>query len=707
MRRALSLWLSAVAVPLLGAAACGGELFDAPGPVGGSGQGGTNPGGGAPGGGGSGGGGGDTFGCDPISPSFCGYPFPSNVYTVADDSTPTGLRVSFPAEVMPAGKSGHVQDPTPWSSADGFSASSAMLAHFPGAVGDGLPGVRDLAASLDDASPTVLLDVETGERLAHWSEIDLSALAVPGQPLAAPPPEQRSLLIHPAAPLRDGARYVVAIRGLVDEAGDPIEPSPAFAALRDDSASDEPSVEARRELYADIFGALDDAGVPRDDLQLAWDFTTASRANVTGWLEHIRDEAFDIVGDDGPAYTITNVDPDFDPATIAFKIEGTMTVPLYLSTPEGGEPGEPGAALIFGDDGMPDPNPDTPTIEVEWELLIPNRALTEPVALLQYGHGLLGGATQIESGHFRTFMETFGYAVFSTKMDRDVRGRRGLHQANMRNTGAMHDEARAMIDRLHQGLLNNLMVMRLMSTGLDTDPTYGQYLDGSRRFYWGISQGGIMGGVLMALSTDVTRSCLEVMGQPYNTLLNRSVDFDPFFLLVNTQWEDAREKQFFLGLHQMGWDRVEPAGYTKYMFDQPFSGSPADRRVLMRTARGDHQVTTFGGHVMARAMGAKHLDSGYDEIFDLENVTSQSIDENGAVYIEYDFGLPLEPSCNVPLSVCEDPHGKLRSQDVAREQLHIFFATGVFENRCPGQTCDFSALSGCVGGEDPDPCDDL
>jgi hypothetical protein len=143
------------------------------------------------------------------------------------------------------------------------------------------------------------------------------------------------------------------------------------------------------------------------------------------------------------------------------------------------------------------------------------------------------------------------------------------------------------------------------------------------------------------------------------------------------------------------------------MFDQPFSGSPADRRVLMRTARGDHQVTTFGGHVMARAMGAKHLDSGYDEIFDLENVTSQSIDENGAVYIEYDFGLPLEPSCNVPLSVCEDPHGKLRSQDVAREQLHIFFATGVFENRCPGQTCDFSALSGCVGGEDPDPCDDL
>jgi hypothetical protein len=209
---------------------------------------------------------------------------------------------------------------------------------------------------------------------------------------------------------------------------------------------------------------------------------------------------------------------------------------------------------------MPDPNPDTPTIEVEWELLIPNRALTEPVALLQYGHGLLGSHTQIESGHFRTFMETFGYAVFSTKMAGMSEDDEGWIQARLA-TGQL-DELQKMFDRLHQGMLNNLMVMRLMSTASTTDPTYGQYLDGSRRFYWGISQGGIMGGVLMALSTDVTRSCLEVMGQPYNTLLNRSVDFDPFFLLVNTQWEDAREKQFFLGLHQMGWDRVEPAGYT-------------------------------------------------------------------------------------------------------------------------------------------------
>ncbi|MEM7436068.1 MAG: hypothetical protein AAF436_13005, partial [Myxococcota bacterium] len=33
--------------------------------------------------------------CDPLVPEFCSFPFPSNVYAVDDDTTPTGRRVSF------------------------------------------------------------------------------------------------------------------------------------------------------------------------------------------------------------------------------------------------------------------------------------------------------------------------------------------------------------------------------------------------------------------------------------------------------------------------------------------------------------------------------------------------------------------------------------------------------------------------------------
>lgn len=675
--------LRAPAAALL-VAACGGELID-PVPVGGN----ANVGGGGTGGDGGGGGTSEALACDPLVPSYCGFPFPSNVYTVPDDSTPTGLRVAFRRDGLPTSKDGREQDPAPWSKSDGFSPGSALLADFPGAVGDGLPSVLDLDASLDDASLTILLDAETGERIPHWSEIDKSTADI----------AERGLLIHPAVPLRDATRYIVAVRGLVDAKGAAIAPSPAFKALRDEEPSEEASVEARRDLYAGIFAELETAGVQRDELLLAWDFTTASRASNTDWMVHMRDEALAAVGATGPAFTITNVDTTIDPANILFKLEGTMTTPLYLTQPE------PGAALVFGDDGLPEPNPERPTYEVEWELLIPVVAATQPVGLLQYGHGLLGSHTQIESEHFRTFANTYGYAIFATKAVGMAEEDEGWVAARMAN-GEL-DEMMKMFDRLHQGVLNNLLVMRMMSAGMDIDPTYGPYLDGSRRFYWGISQGGILGGVLLPLSTDVTRGALEVMGQPYNLLLNRSVDFDPFFAIMNLQFPDSRTQQHFLGLTQMLWDRVEPQAYTKYTFDEPFAGSPPDRRVLLRAAVGDHQVTTFGAHVMARAMGAKHLDSGVRDVWGLEKVTEQAIDENGAVYTEYAFGLPPEPTCNVPLTSCEDPHGELRKLDEARNQIHLFFATGAFENRCPAQVCDFSALSGCTGAEDLDLCDDL
>ena len=108
---------------------------------------------------------------------------------------------------------------------------------------------------------------------------------------------------------------------------------------------------------------------------------------------------------------------------------------------------------------------------------------------------------------------------------------------------------------------------------------------------------------------------------------------------------------------------------------------------------------------MARAMGAKHLDSGIRDIYGLEKVTAQTIDEDVAVYTEYEFGLPPEPDCNLPLFVCDDPHGNLRYLEAARSQNHTFFSTGVFSNDCDAQVCKFPELSGCDGSEPQDACE--
>ena len=49
-----------------------------------------------------------------------------------------------------------------------------------------------------------------------------------------------------------------------------------------------------------LFSTLADAGIARDELQIAWDFNTASSANNTRWLEHMRDTAFELTTSEMP-----------------------------------------------------------------------------------------------------------------------------------------------------------------------------------------------------------------------------------------------------------------------------------------------------------------------------------------------------------------------------------------------------------------------
>ena len=619
--------------------------------------------------------------CDPLVPEKCGYPFPSNVYTVPATDTPTGRRVQLDDAMLPVASNGVRASGAPWSKSDGFSASGSLLAFLPGATAAGLPPVDDPKRSLEADCPTVILDTVTGQRVLHFSEVDR----------AEGDSAQRSLVIHPLVPLVDGRRYIVAVRKVNGDKG-AIAPTPAFKALRDLEVSTEPSIAARRGLYEDIFTRLGAANVARDDLQLAWDFTTASRENVTGWLLSMRDKSLAIAGDAGPAYRIESVDETWETAEMAYRIHAVMTAPLFVDPPG------PGAVLRFGADGMPEPDPAKPTYDVPVEIVIPKSALTTPAPLLQYGHGLLGSRSQIEAENFRKLANAKNYVIFGTDLAGMASDGDRIHISDVIASGKI-ERISTMFDRLHQGFTNALLAMRMMKNAFAKDPKFGKFVDPTKRYYHGISQGGIAGGVYMAATTDVERGVLEVMGQPYTLLLHRSVDFHLFFIVLRTSYPDTRDQQLVLALVQMLWDRVEPSGYTKYL-RSGLPNTPA-HEVLMRSALGDHQVTTWGAQVMARAVGAKHLDSGLGDLFGLEKTGAAT---GGSFYTEYDFGLPKEPLCNVPNSVCEDPHGLVRKLQPAEDQLDAFLRTGEGKNFCANGVCKFPEQSGCDGSKPPDLC---
>ncbi len=118
--------------------------------------------------------------------------------------------------------------------------------------------------------------------------------------------------------------------------------SPATPSPRTATAPGAPTIVPDRHegsCFADARGA----GVERDDLYLAWDFTVASERNLSERLLHIRDDVFASLGGAAPAFTVTNVEPTTSTTAIARRVTGTFTVPNYL-TGDGG----PGTRFNYG-----------------------------------------------------------------------------------------------------------------------------------------------------------------------------------------------------------------------------------------------------------------------------------------------------------------------------------------------------------------------
>jgi hypothetical protein len=304
---------------------------------------------------------------------------------------------------------------------------------------------------------------------------------------------------------------------------------------------------------------------------------------------------------------------------------------------------------------------------------------------MAFGHGLFGTQAQAESSSFQAFANQFNFVMVS--LDWIGMSDEDPTFIGLAVSSGDASRLRTIPDRLQQSLVNFLMATRMMKTSIVDDPEL-QYMgapliDETTAYYYGGSQGGIMGGVFMALSPDVDRGVLAVPGQPYNLLLERSVDFDPFRELANAVYVDHFDQQLLLGLLQTLWDRAEPAGYTRHISADPLPGTNA-HEVLIMVSIGDHQVTTLGAHGMARSIGAVNISPTNREIWGLDEVASPY---TGSAMIEHDFGLGPEPLGNEPMREGDDPHGSLAYVPTAAQTVEHFLRTGEVTSYCDG-VCD-------------------
>lgn len=559
--------------------------------------------------------------CDPIDPAACLLPYPNDWFTKKDRSTPTGLRLDLPAGGTPANGSGQHISVTELNRLDGFSPGSMLVTYVPGLDAaafseSGFPTVVKPSETLRTASPVVVIDWATGKRVPVIAELD----SQPGDDSV------RDLLIRPLINFKEGHRYLVVLRGMVDGSGEPIAPSPAFGRIR----SNRPAGASERARAADLtpyFKRAARFGFERNSIQLGWDFTIASRNALTGRLLSMRNRAFAALGDktmaDGkiqgrqPKYRITEV-TDFTSgqnANLIRRVRGEIDVPCFLNSPECG----PGGTFIIGHNGLPKST--RVVSHVPFVCNIPRTLVTDTGVqagqMTIYGHGLLGNRNAIvNNGAYALAANDYG-RVFCAM---DWQGMASDDLPTVGFTVLPNLSNFPMLpDRLQQGIVNMLYLGRalLHRNGLRRDDAFqfpeapvgddGGSVLGTKLTFSGDSQGGIIGGALMAVAPDIKLGSLGVPAVNYSTLLDRSIDFTDYGELMYAAYEkDSVERPLLMALIQQLWDRGEGDGYVSSLNpdSKPLPGTPR-HRVLMLEAYGDFQVANVATEVEARTIGAK------------------------------------------------------------------------------------------------------
>jgi hypothetical protein len=620
------------------------------------------------------------LGCDTLDPALCALPFPSSYFLTEDAATETGLKVNFGETALPRNRDEVQIRPKYWNEKDGFSTNSHMITFFGDLSGDGLISWTGLEAYADADVTTVIVDASTGERVPHFAEIEANL----------EDPTQAVLLLRPVVVLEHNRPYVVGIRGLTKKSGGAVEVSEDFTALRDNVPTQRDDVEFRRQHFEEVvFPVLAATGFARSELQLAWDFHTVSRENSLGRMIWMRDDAYSRYGTDGPEYSITSIEEADCGAgeTIGRTINGKVTVPLYT------EADAPGTVLTRDDQGMPFYNGDT---EADFMIRIPCSLIAnpQPSPILQYGHGLLGERSEARTGYLSRLINDNGWVLLAM----DWTGMSAEDVTNIVLMSAGDPSDFAMIpERSMQGFVEKLAGMRMMMGSFAEDETVKfqddlgnlvSVIDTQRRYYYGNSQGAILGGALVALSPDIERAVLGVGGFPYAMVLSRSADFETYFLLFKEKFPDGRDVSLLVnGLVQQLWDPGEAGGYAYAMNRDPLPDTPA-KSVLLQVARGDLQVSTLGAHVMARAYSAKAVFPAPNLEFGIEEAVAPF---EGSAYVEWYYpdgaAIPLD---DIPPSGL-DAHECPRREPEAQQQLVDFLTTGVVNQYCE-TVCEGVAL---------------
>ncbi len=611
--------------------------------------------------------------CNPLGGTGCVTPWPSSAYLRDDASSPTGVRVDLPFGAMPVNDKDVELDVAQFNRRTGFSPASQLFAVFPEGVDDSNLVFHDeIERSLEDSSPTVIVDMETGERVAHFAELDLNAIA-------AGKPEQQALYLRPAARLAFGHRYAVGIRRSLSGLDGPLATPPGFAAILEGRETSHPRLEAMRASTLAAIGALGEAGVPEDDLLLAWELVAADQETLLEDPRRALEASMAAMGADAAAVDYQVVVDD-SPQPFPEDPEIVRRIILRFSPP-----------TIAGDEGLFRDGDGAPIVqgaeETEASIIVPACATAAtPAGIIIYGHGFFGDINEPQNRILRRVARDLCMVVVGGTW-------RGMAEPDVGVAAqALNDANNTFVfaERLLQGISDFIALEQLARTRLATDllvdGTGASIVDPSRTYYYGVSQGSVLGTVFFAWDPNLTRGAFHVGGAAWSLLFERSTYWVTFGLILKGAYPEPVDQVIMQQILQTALDVVEPANVE---------GLAPDKQRLLQMSVGDAKVTNLATLLQARTFGLPLLAPALEVPYGLTE-TDGPLDDGFVIFTEEPS--PLPPETNITNDEGNEAHDQLRKRDAVIEQIGIYFDTGQIVNTCDG-VCN--CAQGACGELDP------
>ncbi|HVV83552.1 MAG TPA: hypothetical protein VHE35_10790 [Kofleriaceae bacterium] len=602
--------------------------------------------------------------CNPLGTGACLLPWPSSAYLKADPSTATGYRVDLDVAGMPVNIDKHPIAVEPYNRWDGFSPSGPILAQFPtGVSAHGLPAPDDPGASLAADSPIVLLDMDRMERAPFFAEIDQNIDNV----------EQRALIIRPVIRLHPKTRYAVALRKSLEAAdGSPLASPPGYVALDAGDTLGHPRADVDR--HREVVAALATAGVPSDDLVLAWDFVTASDEMLTSDMLTMRDAAVTAIGDAGANLSFTATERAANGAYTSKSYVGTFTSPDFLTDAEQDD------SIIRRDAD------DRPMMQgmrqANFAAVIPKCAETAtlPIPAIVFGHGIFGNASDtLDDDFLQKVANQYCFVVVAG----DFIGLTDRQLAAAATTANDLAKAGRVTEKLGQSIIDFIALENLVRGKLNASPQFQRdgapIIDATKVFYLGGSLGGIMGNAFMAYDPTITRGALGVPGGAWSMLFERSVSWLPLKAAAQGSYTDPLVYPELVALLGMRFEPFDPITTAPRVVHDPLPNTPA-KQILMYEAIGDCLVTNYSTEMVVRTMGLSMMMPSVKMPWNIP-AAAGTPSSGFTVYDEHPTPLP-PTTINLPPSTDNGTHSGVNRRQAVLDAVHTFLLGGNVTQAC-------------------------